>query len=70
MLLTTKKIIFILFLLDLNYLLNHKNDKNISVIIPLYKTPPNKLKFKQYENFNLINLIRILKIIRKQYQDF
>ena len=30
-------------------------DKNISVIITLYKTPPNKLKIlKQYENFNLI----------------
>ena len=30
-------------------------DKNISVIITLYKTPPNKLQLlKQYENYNLI----------------
>ena len=30
-------------------------DKNISVIITLYKTPPNKLELlKQFENYNLI----------------
>ena len=30
-------------------------DKNISVIITLYKTPPDKLQLlKQYENYNLI----------------
>ena len=50
-------------------------DKNISVIITLYKTPPNKLQnLKQYENYNLIifdqntksNKKTISKILKKK----
>ena len=42
-------------------------DKNISVIITLYKTPPNKLELlKQYENYNLI-IFDQEKIIKKRY---
>ena len=50
-------------------------DKNISVIITLYKTPPNKFQIlKQYENYNLIifdqdtksNKKTISKILKKK----
>ena len=54
-------------------------DKNISVIITLYKTPPNKLKIlRQYENFNLIifdqdiknNKKAISRILKKKFRYF
>ncbi len=54
-------------------------DKNISVIITLYKTPPNKLKtLKQYENYNLIifdqdtksNKKTISRILKKKFRYF
>ena len=54
-------------------------DKNISVIITLYKTPPNKLQLlKQYENYNLIifdqgsknNKKIISKILKKKFRYF
>lgn len=54
-------------------------DKNISVIITLYKTPPNKLQIlKQYENYNLIifdqdtksNKKTISKILKKKFRYF
>ena len=54
-------------------------DKNISVIITLYKTPPNKLQIlKQYENYNLIifdqatknNKKKISGILKKKYINF
>ena len=54
-------------------------DKNISVIITLYKTPPNKLQLlKQYENYNLIifdqgsknNEKIISKILKKKFRYF
>ena len=54
-------------------------DKNISVIITLYKTPSNKLQLlKQYENYNLIifdqgsknNEKIISKILKKKFRYF
>ncbi len=54
-------------------------DKNISVIITLYKTPPDKLQLlKQYENYNLIifdqatknNKKKISGILKKKFRYF